>query len=156
MHVEAADQIAMAAQSTSLADPVPACRFVLMAAFRTAGTGSLLLHSCRKCHVQNRSAGVLRTLESRYGRLAEAYPPHTSILDNYATSHCAAREMRTDGLLPKRTTLASSKYLSKESSRITATPSPEPGLCSDSRISCPPSFPSRIDSLHPNYCRPRI
>jgi hypothetical protein len=40
VHVDAADQIAMVAQSTPLADPVPAGRFMLMAAFRTAGTGS--------------------------------------------------------------------------------------------------------------------
>jgi hypothetical protein len=40
VHVDAADQSAMAAKSTRLADRVPACRFVLMAAFRTAGTGS--------------------------------------------------------------------------------------------------------------------
>jgi hypothetical protein len=40
MHADAADQIAMAAKSTSLRDPVPAWRFVLMAAFPTAGTRS--------------------------------------------------------------------------------------------------------------------
>jgi hypothetical protein len=40
MHVDAADQIAMAGKSTYLADPVTASRFVLMATFRTAGTRS--------------------------------------------------------------------------------------------------------------------
>ena len=38
MHIDAADQVPMAAQSTRLRDPVPASRLVLMAAFRTAGT----------------------------------------------------------------------------------------------------------------------
>jgi transposase-like protein len=38
-------------------------------------------------------------------------PPHTITLDGYAASHRAVREMRTDGLLPKRTKLRSSKYL---------------------------------------------
>jgi transposase-like protein len=41
----------------------------------------------------------------------EGKPPHTITLDGYAASHRAVREMRTDGLLPKRTKLRSSKYL---------------------------------------------
>jgi hypothetical protein len=41
----------------------------------------------------------------------EIRPPHTITLDGYAPSHRAGREMRTDGLLPKRTKLRSSKYL---------------------------------------------
>ena len=41
----------------------------------------------------------------------EGQPPHTINLDGYAASHRAVREMRTDGLLPKRTKLRSSKYL---------------------------------------------
>src|ERR1700730_15370039 len=41
----------------------------------------------------------------------EGRPPHTITLDGYAASHRAVREMRTDGLLPKRTKLRSSKYL---------------------------------------------
>jgi hypothetical protein len=40
VHVDAADQIAMAGKSTSIQDPVTACRFVLMAAFQTVGTRS--------------------------------------------------------------------------------------------------------------------
>src|ERR1700679_3786346 len=40
MHADAAGQIAMAAKSASLRDPVPACRFVPMAAFPTAATRS--------------------------------------------------------------------------------------------------------------------
>ena len=38
-------------------------------------------------------------------------PPLTITLDGYAASHRAVREMRTVGLLPKRTKLRSSKYL---------------------------------------------
>lgn len=38
-------------------------------------------------------------------------PPHTITLDGYAASHRAVREMRRDGLLPKKTKLRSSKYL---------------------------------------------
>jgi transposase-like protein len=38
-------------------------------------------------------------------------PPLTITLDGYAASHRAVREMQTDGLLPKRTKLRSSKYL---------------------------------------------
>ena len=41
----------------------------------------------------------------------EGRPPHTVTLDSYAASHRAVREMRTDGLLSKRTKLRSSKYL---------------------------------------------
>src|ERR1700694_3514462 len=41
----------------------------------------------------------------------EGHPPHTITLDGYAASHRAVREMRTEGLLPKRTKLRSSKYL---------------------------------------------
>jgi transposase-like protein len=41
----------------------------------------------------------------------EGRPPHTITLDGYAASHRAVSEMRTDGLLPKRTKLRSSKYL---------------------------------------------
>jgi len=41
----------------------------------------------------------------------EGQPPHTITLDGYAASHRAVREMRTDGLLSKRTKLRSSKYL---------------------------------------------
>jgi transposase-like protein len=37
--------------------------------------------------------------------------PNAITLDGYAASHRAVRELRTDGLLPKRTTLRSSKYL---------------------------------------------
>jgi len=41
----------------------------------------------------------------------EGQPPLTITLDGYAASHRAVREMRTDGLLPTRTKLRSSKYL---------------------------------------------
>ena len=41
----------------------------------------------------------------------EGRPPHTITLDGYAASHRAVREMREDGLLPKRMKLRSSKYL---------------------------------------------
>jgi len=41
----------------------------------------------------------------------EGRTPHTITLDGYAASHRAVREMRTDGLLPKRTKLRSSRYL---------------------------------------------
>ena len=41
----------------------------------------------------------------------EGRPPHTIALDGYAASHCAVREMRSDGLLSKRTKLRSSKHL---------------------------------------------
>ena len=41
----------------------------------------------------------------------EGRPPHTITLDGYAASHRAVREMREDGLLPRRTKLRSSKYL---------------------------------------------
>jgi hypothetical protein len=41
----------------------------------------------------------------------EGQPPQTITLDGYAASHRAVREMRRDGLLPKRTKLRSSKYL---------------------------------------------
>ena len=41
----------------------------------------------------------------------EGRPPHTITLDGYAASHRAVREMRDDGLLPKRMKLRSSKYL---------------------------------------------
>jgi transposase-like protein len=37
--------------------------------------------------------------------------PHTITLDGYAASHRAVREMREDGLLPRRTELRTSKYL---------------------------------------------
>jgi transposase-like protein len=40
----------------------------------------------------------------------QGQPPLTITLDGYAASHRAVREMRTDGLLPKRTKLRSSKY----------------------------------------------
>jgi transposase-like protein len=39
----------------------------------------------------------------------EGRSPHTIPLDGYAASHRAVREMRTDGLLPKRTVVRSSK-----------------------------------------------
>ena len=41
----------------------------------------------------------------------EGRSPHTITLDGYAASHRAVREMCTDGLLPKRTVVRSSKYL---------------------------------------------
>jgi transposase-like protein len=41
----------------------------------------------------------------------EGRPPHTITLDGYAASHRAVREIRNEGLLPKRTRLRSSKYL---------------------------------------------
>ena len=41
----------------------------------------------------------------------EGRTPHTITLDGYAASHRAVRKMRTDGLLPKRTKLRSSRYL---------------------------------------------
>jgi len=41
----------------------------------------------------------------------EGRPPQTITLDGYAASHRAVREMKTDGLLPRRTRLRSSKYL---------------------------------------------
>jgi transposase-like protein len=41
----------------------------------------------------------------------EGRSPHTITLDGYTASHRAVREMRTDGLLPKRTVVRSSKYL---------------------------------------------
>ena len=41
----------------------------------------------------------------------EGQPPLTITLDGYAASHRAVREMRTVGLLPKRTKLRCSKYL---------------------------------------------
>jgi transposase-like protein len=41
----------------------------------------------------------------------ERRSPHTITLDGHAASHRAVREMRTDGLLPKRTVVRSSKYL---------------------------------------------
>jgi transposase-like protein len=41
----------------------------------------------------------------------EGRPPHTITLDGYAASHRAVREMRDDGLLPKRMKLRSSKIL---------------------------------------------
>src|SRR5664279_3063351 len=41
----------------------------------------------------------------------EGRPPQTITLDGYAASHRAVREMKNDGLLPKRTRLRSSKYL---------------------------------------------
>ena len=41
----------------------------------------------------------------------EGRSPHTITLDGYAASHRAVRELREDGLLPKRTRLRSSKYL---------------------------------------------
>jgi transposase-like protein len=41
----------------------------------------------------------------------EGRPPLTITLDGYAASHRAVREMRSDGLLPKRTKLRCSKYL---------------------------------------------
>ncbi|SIT49545.1 Integrase catalytic region (fragment) [Paraburkholderia ribeironis] len=37
--------------------------------------------------------------------------PATITLDGYAASHRAVREMKADGILPKDTTLRSSKYL---------------------------------------------
>ena len=40
----------------------------------------------------------------------EGRPPHTITLDGYAASHRVVREMRDDGLLPKRMKLRSSKY----------------------------------------------
>jgi transposase-like protein len=41
----------------------------------------------------------------------EGRPPHTITLDGYVASHRAVREMRDEGLLPKKTKLRSSKYL---------------------------------------------
>ncbi|MBB5060939.1 transposase-like protein [Granulicella aggregans] len=41
----------------------------------------------------------------------EGRPPQTITLDGYAATHRAVREMKTDGLLPGRTRLRSSKYL---------------------------------------------
>ena len=41
----------------------------------------------------------------------EGRPPHTITLDGYAASPRAVRELRADGLLPRRTNLRSSKYL---------------------------------------------
>jgi transposase-like protein len=41
----------------------------------------------------------------------EGRSPHTITLDGYAASHRAVREMRTDGLLPERIVVRSSKYL---------------------------------------------
>jgi hypothetical protein len=41
----------------------------------------------------------------------EGRPPQTITLDGYAASHRAVREMKNDGLLPRRTKLRSSKYL---------------------------------------------
>lgn len=38
-------------------------------------------------------------------------PPHSITLDGYAASHRAVRDMRNDGLLPRRTRLRWSKYL---------------------------------------------
>lgn len=43
--------------------------------------------------------------------LHEGRPPNTITLDGYAASHRAVHEMRNDGLLPRRTSLRSSKYL---------------------------------------------
>jgi transposase-like protein len=41
----------------------------------------------------------------------QGWPPHTITLDGYRASHRAVREMREEGLLPKRPKLRSSKYL---------------------------------------------
>ena len=41
----------------------------------------------------------------------EGRPPQSITLDGYAATHRAVREMKTDGLLPRRTRLRSSKYL---------------------------------------------
>jgi transposase-like protein len=41
----------------------------------------------------------------------EGCPPHSVTLDGYAASHRAVREMREDGLLPRRMKLRTSKYL---------------------------------------------
>ena len=41
----------------------------------------------------------------------EGCSPHTITLDGYAASHRAVRELRENGLLPKRTKLRCSKYL---------------------------------------------
>jgi transposase-like protein len=41
----------------------------------------------------------------------EGQPPQTITLDGYAASHRAVRELRDDGLLPRRLKLRSSKYL---------------------------------------------
>ena len=41
----------------------------------------------------------------------EGRPPQTITLDGYAASHRAVREMKTDGVLPRRTRWRSSKYL---------------------------------------------
>jgi transposase-like protein len=43
--------------------------------------------------------------------LHEGRPPYTITLDGYAASHRAVHETRNDGLLPRRTSLRSSKYL---------------------------------------------
>jgi len=41
----------------------------------------------------------------------EGRPPQTLTLDGYAAMHRAGRELKTNGLLPRRTRLRSSKYL---------------------------------------------
>lgn len=41
----------------------------------------------------------------------EVQPPHTITLDGYAAPHRALREMRTESLSPKQTTLRCSEYL---------------------------------------------
>lgn len=42
---------------------------------------------------------------------SQGLAPKTVTLDGYAASHRAVREMKTDELLPKETTVRSSKYL---------------------------------------------
>jgi transposase-like protein len=59
----------------------------------------------------------------------EGRSPHTITLDGYAASHRAVREMRTDGLLPKRIVVRSSKYLNNRIEQDHRGVSREPGLC---------------------------
>jgi transposase-like protein len=67
--------------------------------------------------------------------LHEGRPPNTITLDGYAASHRAVHEMRNDGLLPRRTSLRSSKYLNnlvEQDHRGIKSRTP---LCSGSRTS---------------------
>ena len=61
--------------------------------------------------------------------------PAMITLDGYAASHRAVREMKADALLPKDTTLRSSKYLNNLISKIIATSSPGSTRCSASNVS---------------------
>jgi transposase-like protein len=55
---------------------------------------------------RTRDVTAAKAFFKKAGRL-----PHTITLDGYAASHRAVREMREDGLLPRRTKLRTSKYL---------------------------------------------